>query len=170
MIEYFTPEPEDGPALSAMAEQCFTETFGHLYQPDDLCTFVREAYGPSGLQAHVSDPAMTLRAARENGNIAGYVKLGPLSLPIDDPAPGAIELKQLYVLKSWHGTAVARDLMAWAMETARARGATEIYLSVYTDNHRAQRFYARYGFADVGPYAFMVGNQADEDRIWKLTL
>jgi diamine N-acetyltransferase len=45
-----------------------------------------------------------------------------------------------------------------------------MYLTVYTDNHRARRLYGRYGFEEVGPYSFMVGEQADEDIIMKLAL
>lgn len=169
-IDYFTPAAADAPALAAMAEQCFTETFGHLYAPHNLAAFIAQAYGPTGLQAEVSDPAITIRAARENGAIAGYAKIGPVSLPANDPAPDAIELRQLYVLQPWQGSGLARSLMEWTIETARARGASELYLSVYIDNLRARRFYERYGFTDIGPYAFMVGDHADEDRLLKLAL
>ena len=54
--------------------------------------------------------------------------------------------------------------------TARAEGATALYLTVYVDNLRAQRFYARYGFVEVGKYRFKVGEQYDDDRIWVLRL
>lgn len=170
MIEYFTPKRDHAAALGAMAEQSFTETFGHLYSAENLASFVAQAYGPAGLQADVSDPAITILAARNGDAIAGFAKIGPVRLPVEGAAPDAIELKQLYVLKPWQGAGIAKALMDWTIETARARGAPEMYLSVYTENPRAQRFYARYGFVDVGPYAFMVGTQADEDRIWKLVL
>ena len=45
-----------------------------------------------------------------------------------------------------------------------------LYLSVFTDNHRARRFYSRYGFIEEGPYQFMVGNHADEDIVMRLDL
>jgi ribosomal protein S18 acetylase RimI-like enzyme len=60
--------------------------------------------------------------------------------------------------------------MDWVVEEARARGAEQLYLSVFVDNVRAQRFYARYGFEPVGAYAFMVGSHADEDIIMRARL
>ena len=44
--------------------------------------------------------------------------------------------------------------MDWTIATARARGASELILSVYVDNHRAKAFYTRYGFVDIGRYDF----------------
>ncbi|MEI9927299.1 MAG: GNAT family N-acetyltransferase [Sphingomonas sp.] len=61
---------------------------------------------------------------------------------------------------------VAAPLMDWVLATARARGYARIVLSVFVDNLRAQRFYARYGFAEVGRYRFAVGEHLDDDRIW----
>jgi ribosomal protein S18 acetylase RimI-like enzyme len=58
--------------------------------------------------------------------------------------------------------------MDWVLGEARARRAPELYLSVYIDNHRARRFYDRYGFEPVGRYDFMVGNHADEDILMRL--
>jgi RimJ/RimL family protein N-acetyltransferase len=55
--------------------------------------------------------------------------------------------------------------MDWALEEAARRGATRIYLTVFIENHRARRFYDRYGFVPVGRYDFMVGSHADEDII-----
>ena len=62
------------------------------------------------------------------------------------------------------------QLMDWAIDEARRRGAEELYLTVYTDNHRARRFYERYGFEAVGRYDFMVGSHADEDVIMRKLL
>ena len=47
---------------------------------------------------------------------------------------------------------------------------SELYLTVYVDNHRARRFYDRYGFERVGRYDFMVGSHADEDVIMRRSL
>jgi len=171
MLDYFTPTLADhGEPLNAMAQQCFVETFGHQYTVDDLTAFVAQSYGPDGLLRDLANPAYHWRVAADDGRIAGYVKVGPVGVPAPDPLPGALELKQLYVLRPWHGTGVAAGLMDWAIANARERGAPELYLSVFDHNHRAKKFYARYGFADIGACEFHVGTQIDEDRMWRRTL
>src|SRR3546814_18027384 len=60
--------------------------------------------------------------------------------------------------------------MDWAIDRARRRRADYLYLSVFTENERARRFYEKYGFETEGTYAFMVGNHADEDIVMRLTL
>jgi GNAT superfamily N-acetyltransferase len=171
MLDYFAPTlAEHGEPLNTMAQQCFVETFGHQYTVDDLTAFLEDQYGPMGLLKDLANPAYHWRAAADDGRIAGYAKVGPVGVPAPEPQPGALELKQLYVLKPWHGTGVAATLMEWAISNARERGAPEMYLSVFDHNHRAKAFYARYGFVDVGGCDFRVGNQIDADRMWRRAL
>lgn len=158
----------DTAALVALFEQVFDETFAHLYRPEDLQAFL-EAHGEELWRGQLQDPSFAIHVVEAAGLLAGYSKLGPLRLPVEPRAP-AIELRQLYVAKAWHGSSVGRTLMDWTIAEARRRGARELYLSVYTDNPRARRFYERYGFEVVGPYKFMVGEQADDDIILRLDL
>src|SRR5439155_21702217 len=104
-----------------------------------------------------------------DGEPVGYVKIGPLKLPVEPNGP-AMLLDQLYVLKEHHGVGIAQVLMDWAIEEAARRDAEELYLTVFIDNHRARRFYDRYGFEAVGRYEFMVGSHADEDIIMRKVL
>lgn len=160
--------PDDAPVLARLGRATFTETFGHLYAPEDLAAFL-ENHSENRWRGELTDPAFAVRLAEEEGRAAAYAKLGPLSLPFETKRP-AIELRQFYVLKPWHGRGVASELMRWALAEARARGAEELYLSVFVDNHRARRFYARYGFEMIGTYHFMVGAQADDDLVMRLAL
>lgn len=162
------PTIADAPALAALARQTFTETFGHLYAPADLAAFL-EQHVPEEWAAQIDDPAYAIRVAEAGGAFAGYAKLGPPSLPFTPPRD-AIELRQFYLLAPWHGGGVAQTMMAWVIEEARDRGCSWLYLSVFTDNPRARRFYARHGFEEVGPYAFKVGNHEDEDIVMRLAL
>jgi ribosomal protein S18 acetylase RimI-like enzyme len=168
MIRYRDATPADAAALADFARRAFTETFGHLYSRENLSAFLA-GHNEAGWAAELADPAFAVRVAEAKSEIAGYLKLGPPSLPFEPSGP-CIELRQLYVLAPWHGSGAARALMHWALEEARRGGAAEMYLSVFVDNHRARRFYARYGFTFVQTYAFMVGSHADEDHIMRLIL
>ena len=97
------------------------------------------------------------------------MKLGPLTLPVEANVP-AMLLDQLYVLKEHHGAGIAQALMDWALEEAGGAARANCILTVFVDNHRARRFYDRYGFEAVGRYDFMVGNHADEDVIMRKML
>ena len=167
-ITFRMATPEDAGALAALFSRSFTETFGHLYSAENLADFLG-GMTEDKWREELSDPSFALRLAEAGGEAVGFVKLGPPAFPIEMPA-GSIELRQLYVLGPWQGAGLAAELMDWGLEEAGARGAPEIYLSVYVDNARARRFYERYGFDYVGPYAFMVGTQADEDIIMRLRL
>ncbi|MEQ8311455.1 MAG: GNAT family N-acetyltransferase [Sphingopyxis sp.] len=165
-------EAADAEAISHFAEASFKHTFAHLYDPADLSAFLADWNPPARIRAQIADPGYALALVRgDGGSIAGFIKMGPVDfdLPSDQPRDDAVELHQLYVAESAKGTGVARALMDWGIAWARARAST-LYLSVFVDNDRAQAFYRRYGFYDVGRNAFRVGNHIDEDRFFRLDL
>jgi len=160
--------PADAAAMAAIGARSFTETFGHLYTKENLDAFLAN-HSESNWLRELEDPAFAVRIVEADGEPIAYAKVGPPSLPFEPRGP-SIELRQIYVLKPWQGKGIAQDLMRWAIDVARARGAKDIYLSVFVDNQRARRFYESYGFTFVGTYAFMVGTHADEDHVMRLAL
>lgn len=160
--------PDDAPAIARLGARSFFETFGHLYDPADLAIFLQN-HSVARWRADLCDPAFAIRVGEEDGALGAYAKVGPTSLPFE-PRGKSIELRAFYVLAPWHGTGAAQQLMEWVLAEVRRQGAEHVYLSVFVDNHRARRFYARYGFVDEGPYAFMVGNHEDEDIVMRLDL
>ena len=167
-VTYRDAKPTDLPAVDRIFRTSFCDTFAHLYRQEDLDAFLGQ-FTPEAWREEYDDPRYAFRLAEIDGKDVGFLKLGPLSLPVEPELP-ALELRQLYLIKEAQGRGIADALTQWALAGARSRGAKELYLTVYTDNHRARRFYQRYGFVEVGPYAFMVGSQADEDIIMKLAL
>ncbi len=168
MIAYRDATPDDAELMARIGPQTFTETFGHLYSPENLAIFL-EKHSVENWRGELTNPDYTVRIAEDDGVAAGFAKVGPPSLPFEAKGPAA-ELRQLYVLKPWQGAGIAATLMDWAIAEARRRGAEEMFLSVFIDNHRARRFYARYGFEQVGTYDFMVGSHADLDLVMRLKL
>lgn len=170
-ITYRPPTAADTEALCQLGRDTFIETFGHLYSEKDLNHFLVTVFGPEGMPVEMQDPELGFLVAEEDGQLVGYCKVGAMHTEVEaDPNRRSLELRQLYLRGSHQGKGVAQKLMDWGLEELRRRGAEDVYLTVYSDNHRAQKFYARYGFVEVGKNLFMVGDQADDDRIWKLSL
>ncbi|MFL6766966.1 MAG: GNAT family N-acetyltransferase [Sphingomicrobium sp.] len=167
-IGYRLATADDAETLAELGAHTFTQTFGHLYQPDDLEIFLQN-HSPENWDKELSDPAFEVCVAEQDGKLVGYVKLGPPHLPFE-PRGEAAELRQLYVVEEVKGQGVADALIQWVIERARGLGADNLYLSVFTENHRARRFYEKYDFEPEGTYAFMVGNHADEDIVMRLKL
>ena len=167
-VAYRDGKTGDAELIDRVFRAIFCGTFAHLYRTQDLETFLA-SFSPAKWRAQLSDPAYAFRIAEDDGQPVGYVRLGPMKLPLQTERP-AILLEQLYVSQSHHGSGVAQALMDWALDEARRREKVELYLTVFVDNHRARRFYEHYGFEAVGRYHFMVGNQADEDMILRKAL
>lgn len=167
-IVYRDAVVSDAALLAEFAARTFCDTFAHLYPPSDLELFLAAKYSPSIQAKEIADPLYRYRLALSEERVAGYCMMGALEIAVD--APGAFELHRLYVDGHIKGAGVAAALMDDCLAWARAKGANALFLSVWENNHRAQRFYKRYGFEHVGEHKFMVGKTADRDFIWRLTL
>ena len=169
MISYRDGRPDDAAAIDAVYRESFTDTFAHLYKPEDLASFFA-GFSIDGWEKQLRDPDRAFRVAcGAVDRPVAFAKLAPLTLPVETDKP-ALTLDQIYILKSHHGAGIGRELLEWTIGEARRRGAAELYLTVFVENHRAWRLYESYGFEAVGRYDFMVGNHADEDHIMRKAL
>jgi ribosomal protein S18 acetylase RimI-like enzyme len=161
----------DIPALSRLGIDSFVAKFGHLYRNEDLAAYLAEAHSETSVAAELANPDRLYRLAEQDDTLVGYCKLG-LSCGFAEHARGTqiIELKQLYTAPAATGRGIGAALMDWAMAEARARGADEMQLSVWSGNAGAQRFYARYGFVKVAEVDFWVGSQRDDEFLFSYLL
>ena len=96
------------PRSRRMAAESFTDTFAHLYKPQDLAAFLDETFGPDGLPAQIGRPDYPHPRRRRRRHHRRLRQDRAVPPPFPRPAPeGAAELHQLYVLKGWQGSGVA---------------------------------------------------------------
>lgn len=157
----------DIPAISRLAIDSFVAKFGDLYRREDLAAFLNEALEEHAIAAELANPARIYRLAEADGHLLGYCKIG-LTCGFPEHARGSrvMELKQLYTAPQATGRGIGGLLMDWAMAEFAARGADEVQLSVYSENHGAHRFYQRYGFARLADITFRVGEQLDPEFLF----
>jgi diamine N-acetyltransferase len=171
-MNYRAPEVQEAEALAEIGRSTFVGTFGSLYSRANLDRYLDEAYGVDAVRAELANPKRLFRVAVVDGTFVAFCKLGlDVTLPWAPPAGRrAMEFKQLYVREQHIGTGVAQALMQWALDEARTRSFHDMILSVFSENHRAQRFYQRYGFKQVGRFDFMVGDHKDDEYLYRLEL
>ena len=103
--------------------------------------------------------------------LTGFCKLTTVSpYATHSDAVRPVALSQLYCHPARTGQGIGAALMERVLSEARARDADAIQLSVWAHNHRAQRFYARYGFGKIADIHFRVGEQVDEEFLFELRL
>lgn len=161
--------PGDAAALAAVGAATFIESFGHLYVPADLQAFLEESHSIDAYAAALSKPDYALWIAERDGSAIGYAQAGPCGLPHADVHPGDGELKRLYLLSSEHNRGIGQLLFAQALDWLQRDGPRTLWVSVWSENFGAQRFYGRHGFEYAGEYAFIVGAQRDREFMYRRT-
>jgi ribosomal protein S18 acetylase RimI-like enzyme len=153
----------DAADLALLARDTFSETFGHLYPPEDLAAFLAK-YTPQTFLDFMADPAQRVWIARESGGAIGYAHAGACELPHKEVTPGCGELKRLYMRKGTQkngsGSALLNDALTWLTKPGR-----KLWIGVWSENYGAQKLYGRHGFEKVGEYEFIVGNTRDREFI-----
>jgi GNAT superfamily N-acetyltransferase len=160
----------DAAALAAIGVETFVETFGQLYPPADLAAYLAQAYDLARTRADLADPAKASWLAEIDGRAVGYATVGPCELPHPEVTPSCGELKRIYVAGAWQGSGLAARLYAEAVGWLERDGPRAICLGVWSENIKAQRFYARKGFVRVGEYHFHVGATVDDEFILRRDL
>jgi diamine N-acetyltransferase len=161
-------ELRDAEQLAQLGAATFTETFGHLYPPEDLQSFLLSAHSVDSWRKTLSDPNIAVSVAEvESGRKIGFIGSGACKLPVQNLEATAGEVQQLYVLAEYHNLRLGTRLMDAGLDWLELQGRTPIYVGVWSENYGAQRFYERYGFSKIGEYGFRVGGTIDREFILK---
>ncbi|MDO4710220.1 MAG: N-acetyltransferase [Pseudomonadota bacterium] len=160
----------DAECLAALSRATFSETFAHLYAPEDLAEFLANTYTAEKYRDALDEAGCAAWLLHDaQGQAQGYALAGPCGLPHDEVAPGDMELKRLYVRAAHQRAGWGQKLFAEAEGWMWRNGPAAIWLGVWSENHQAQRFYQRQGFARVGQYLFPVGQARDLEYIFRKT-
>ena len=155
----------DATALAELAARTFHETFAAENRPEDMALHLARSYGTSQQESELTDPNIATLLVEIDGELAGYAQLRTNMAPECVTGESPVELWRFYVDQPWHGRGVAQGLMRSVDAEAIRRGGRTLWLGVWERNERAKAFYHKSGFTDAGLQVFMVGTDAQTDRI-----
>lgn len=124
-----------------------------------------ESYGPVQQGRELADPDIVTLLVHAEDELVGFAQLrrGPMPACVNGEAP--VEVWRFYIAKKRHGQGIAQALMQRVHTDARQMGARTLWLGLWERNERAEAFYRKSGFVDVGTHVYMVGTDAQADRV-----
>ncbi len=167
-IEIQRAGPRDVAALVEAGRQTFSETFQNTISEENLAQYLDDSFHPDRILEELSHPESLFYLAHINGAVAGYLKINTGKAQTEPQDEAALEVERIYVKKEWHGKLVGQALMDHALEIARDKKATYVWLGVWPKNYRAVRFYQKYGFEVFDTHTFYTGGEYQTDYLMKL--
>ena len=155
----------DAAALAEFMERNFRASYGHCSTPANVDAAVREHYGLAAQQRQLGDASRWhLLVEDDDARLLGHaqVRFGGQAPEAVQPLPAA-EVTRFYVDAVAHGGGVAQRMLAEVERHACQRGTVSLWLSVWSEQAQAVRFYEKSGFARAGDLIFLVGDDPKDD-------
>jgi len=167
--------PDDAALLHELAAATFPLACPPDTLPASIESFIATNLSVDSFTAYLSDPARLLFVGEVDGVASGYTMVvfgepGDADVAASVTARPTAELSKCYALPSTHGTGLAAALVTASVQAARDRGARSVWLGVNQQNARANRFYEKQGFVQVGTKRFLVGERYEDDFVRALEL
>src|SRR5580704_8389764 len=130
--------PADAEALAAIGQATFVETFGHLYPPEDLASFLAEAHSVERAKADLANPAKAAWLVEADGQVVGYALACPAKLPHPEVTPACGELDRIYLLADHRGGGLGTRLLDETLDWLEREGPRRLWIGVFSENVGAQ--------------------------------
>jgi ribosomal protein S18 acetylase RimI-like enzyme len=158
---------EDAELLAELGARTFAETFAEDNSPEDMAAYMAASFSLERLEAELTDPLSIFFIAEVDGGAAGYAKIHPGEASEGVGGEKPVELVRLYVAQAWLGRGVGPVLMRRCLDEAREMGFQTMWLGVWERNHRAQAFYRKWNFREVGEHIFQLGSDPQRDIVMR---
>lgn len=148
-------------------EHIMKSTF-YLACPDDSDRELQDVYIAENFTAEhfntlLHDSAYKIWVAVYSGKVVGLAVL-------DIESNELAVLSKIYVLSEYHGKGIAKSLYQTLLNYAQSKQFKTIKLYVYSQNHRAKRFYEAQGFVFIDEDEFKMMSETHLDHIYELAL
>ncbi|MBC7899551.1 MAG: GNAT family N-acetyltransferase [Saprospiraceae bacterium] len=159
--------PDDAKLLTELSYTTFWDAFAHHPKnaPSDLAHYMCQAFSLEQIIEELNDTKNLFLLAEIEGELAGYAKLIFDNIEPGIAAEKPVELSRLYSHQKFLGKGVGQALMSACFENAKDKGCDVMWLGVWEFNPRAQRFYEKHGFYEVGKHTFQLGADPQTDLL-----
>ena len=161
-------ELSDLAPLLDIAQTSFVQAFTEGNKPENVQAYLSQAFTPVQLEKELRNPASTFLLASLEGKLVGYTKLNLAAAQTDVQDPESLEVARLYTVEKVWGMGVGQFLLDAALDFAKEKGKTFVWLGVWEHNARAIRFYEKNGFRAFGSHPFPFGDEIQTDWLMRV--
>lgn len=156
--------------LQEIGRQTFYETFAESNSEENMQNYLSEGFTIEKLTDEINNPNSKFYFATIENQIIGYLKVnfGAAQTELQDDK--TLEIERIYVVKEFHGKSVGQILYDKAIEIAKQKKVSYVWLGVWEENPRAISFYTKNGFIAFDKHIFKLGDEEQTDIMMKLKI
>lgn len=161
---------EDADVLSRIAHAAFELACPPDSDRAEIAHYVAQNFKPAQFTQLLADEGTLVMCAWDELVAAGFLVLKissecPVEDSIENTSTQAAELQRLYILPEYHGSGASQLLLSSALALCAKEKRRAVWLTVFSENARAIRFYNKSGFAKVGSIHFKMGSEIHLDDV-----
>lgn len=163
---------DDLTKLQTISRSTFAQTFNEHNNPEDMQAYLNNSFSAEKLSAELNNKNSAFYFAIDNNlnTVVGYLKVNTGDAQSEKKDLNAFEIERIYVDKTYFGKKVGQLLFDKAIEIAKSKKVSYVWLGVWEENHRALAFYTKNGFKAFDKHLFKLGNDVQSDILMKLHL
>lgn len=178
-------DPTEAAEVAAVAAVTFPLACPPHSKPENITAHIAAHLSEAKFADYIADDTHEVLVARDDeGGVVGYALLVHAN-PADPDVIKAIgaaecgrdalesenvtEVSKMYVLPDHHASRgqarPSHALMEASLDAARSRGTHYVWLGVNSENERAQKYYRKMGFAQIGTKTFNMNGVVEHDHV-----
>jgi ribosomal protein S18 acetylase RimI-like enzyme len=156
--------------ISVLAGVTFYEAYFQQDESANLAAYILESFDIGVVRSEIADPDSTFFLVFVDGKAAAYARMIDDSRVAGVGTGRVVEVKRIYVVERFWRTGIGTLLLRHCIDDATSRGFDALWLGVWEENERANAFYAKFGFEQVGTVTFPYGDVEGTNRVLELKL
>ena len=149
---------DDAKLIAVLGAVTFYEAYFEQDDPPDLANYILDSFEPNKIRAEIENPNSTFFIIFLEESAVGYAKMREASKADCIKSENSVELQRIYIVERVFGKGIGEILLKHCLETAKQKGFETLWLGVWEENKRAQKFYEKHGFQRVGTLTFPYGD------------
>lgn len=149
ILKIYPAKASDSKLLSVLFKTVYIETYGTEGITYEFANFIKHQFSHTQIERDIESESSELWVASYKNNPVGVVHIEyKKPCPVNDLID--TEINKLYVLRNFYANGIGQNLMKIAEDQIRKKGQDKVWLWVLETNLRANEFYSKQGFKNIG--------------------